>query len=263
MKWMFKTPRGMKMEDAFQMAAEAGYDGVEIQLYDLPDGEKWRQELKELVKKAGLAVTVHAPSGDINLTSTNQGIRRESVRQACETIRLAKELGAEAVTIHPGRLSSARETSEQQLVWMEEAAWKFSELSRQEQIFVGIENMELRSKEIYTSFEALNELLAHCPGEYMGITLDFSHLYTVDKAMDISGLHHPVRNVHISQCVGDKPHFGLGAKGGQLSVKNCLEALKRIGYEGTVVVEAKDGKSLEAAKRNVEILRKTEADCTA
>lgn len=258
MKWMFKTPRGMKLDDAMRLAAEAGYDGAEIQLYDLPDDRGWMCETVKRIRETGFPVTVHAPSGDINLSSSNQGIRRESFRQVQETIRLAGELGALAVTIHPGRLSSMRETGEKQIGWMEEAFIRLAEQAEREQVVIGMENMELRPKEIYTSIESMNRLLDLHSGACSGLTLDFAHLYTVDREMTLSELRHRICNVHISQCVGGKAHFGLTAEGGEISVKACIEKLRKIRYEGTVVIEAKDSGSLEAARNNLRLLKAAE-----
>ena len=36
MKWMLKTPRGKDLREGLELAAEAGYDGAEIQIYDAP-----------------------------------------------------------------------------------------------------------------------------------------------------------------------------------------------------------------------------------
>ena len=111
MKWMLKTPRGKDLREGLELAKEAGYDGAEIQIYDAPGGEAWEKLVRNEAERLGLLISVHAPSGDINLSSSNSGIRRESLSQVLDTIRSAAAVGAMSVTVHPGRLSSMRETS--------------------------------------------------------------------------------------------------------------------------------------------------------
>lgn len=259
MKWMLKTPRGMELEKALDLAKKSGYDGAEIQLYDLPDKEQWRKDFTEQLREAekrGMIVAIHAPSGDINLSSSNQGIRRESMRQIEETVRLAAEVKAASVTVHPGRLSSMREQREKQYGWMDEACRKVARLAKVERVHVGFENMELRPKEVFTSLRKLCGLLEPYRNPYIGVTLDFSHLWTVDQKLELSDLSQPIQNVHISQCVGGTPHYGLSVQDGELPLSHCLKLLRDRGYRGTVVVEAKDNVSEEGARANLEELRK-------
>ncbi len=265
MKWMLKTPRGMGLEEALLMAEQCGYDGAEIQLYDFPGGARWRPQFLAAAGRArerGLLLAVHGPSGDINLSSSNEGIRKESLRQARETIFLAREAGAAAVTVHPGRLSSMREEKSRQYGWMEEACGELAGLAEELQIPIGFENMEKRPKEVFTSPELLNRLLTPFRNPFLGVTLDFAHLWTVDPGLDLSGLALPIVNVHISQCVEGAPHFGLSHPGGELPLSRCFALLKAGGYEGTVVVEAKDNVTREGAGANLEVLRRTWASFT-
>lgn len=245
----------MEYEKAIELALLAGYDGVEIQLYDFPDGIRWKNHLINALYQSGMIATIHSPSGDINLSSSNRGIREESLRQIKETIYLAKELGALSVTVHPGRLSSVREKKAQQILWMEEAFLSIIEFAEKEQVFIGFENMEARAKETYIYLEHINQLLDKKQSDFSGITLDFAHLYTVDPTLNLASLRYPIQNVHISQCVQGKPHFRLDAAEGQLSISSCLRALQQIGYDKTVVIEAKDNSSFEDAKRNLQLLQ--------
>lgn len=265
MKWMLKTPRGMGLEKALLLAEQCGYDGAEIQLYDFPDGKVWRSQFQRTAEKAGergLLLAVHAPSGDINLSSSNEGIRKESLRQVRETVFLARGAGAAAVTIHPGRLSSVREEKRRQYGWMEEACRELAGLAEELQIPIGFENMEKRPKEVFTSLEMLNSLLEPFRNPFLGVTLDFAHLWTADPGLELSALSLPVVNVHISQCVGGAPHFGLSHPGGELPLFRCFSLLKAGNYEGTVVVEAKDNVTEEGARANLEVLRRTWASFT-
>ena len=254
MKWMLKTPRGKDLREGLELAKEAGYDGAEIQIYDVPGGEAWEKLVRNEAERLGLLISVHAPSGDINLSSSNSGIRRESLSQVLDTIRSAAAVGAMSVTVHPGRLSSMRENRERQLSWMQEACGIISDLAGEFRINVGFENMEQRAKEVYTSIRLLDKLIGE-RNSYTGMTLDLAHLFTVDPDMDITGLRSMIMNVHISQYVKGSPHHSLMDPEGELSVSGCLRMIMDHGYDGTVAVEAKDDLGLSAARANLEILK--------
>ena len=68
-------------------------------------GEEGRRKLKEYVRKLPF-VTVHGTPFDLNIAANNPGIREESIRQYEEAMDLARELGSEVCTYHPGRPSS-------------------------------------------------------------------------------------------------------------------------------------------------------------
>ncbi|CCU83876.1 hypothetical protein [Mesotoga sp. HF07.pep.5.2.highcov] len=57
-----------------------------------------RETLDDLVLKR----TVNSPSRDVNITSSNPGIRRESMQQSIEALEIAAQLEAIVVTVHPG-----------------------------------------------------------------------------------------------------------------------------------------------------------------
>lgn len=255
MKWMLKIPRNMEIKKAMDLVSQAGYDGAEIQLYDLPKSREWKNNLRELVSAYGLKIALHAPSGDLNLTSANTGIRRESLRQMEESIALASELRACVVTLHPGRLSSQRENPLEKICLMEEIMQKIAALADGYEMEVGIENMERRAKEIFTSLDMLDTLVGTCASERVGITLDFAHLFTVAHSVKLGALAAALKNVHISQCVEGISHYSLCVPGGQISIGRCLSLLKKRGYDGTVVVEAKDNLSKEKAEENLLALK--------
>jgi sugar phosphate isomerase/epimerase len=66
-----------------------------------------RRELRRLLE-GFKRISMHAPLGGASLASMNPGIWREATREYLETIRLAHELGAELVVIHPGEVRDWR-----------------------------------------------------------------------------------------------------------------------------------------------------------
>jgi sugar phosphate isomerase/epimerase len=60
------------------------------------------QATRETLDDLGLKRTVNSPSRDVNITSSNPGIRRESMQQSIEALEIAAQLEATVVTVHPG-----------------------------------------------------------------------------------------------------------------------------------------------------------------
>src|SRR3990167_8983127 len=72
----------------------------------------WRDDdgqLLERLRKSGLGLSVHGPIGDINITSSNRGIREESLRQVLHGVEEAAKMGAKVITVHPGYLTSRQD----------------------------------------------------------------------------------------------------------------------------------------------------------
>jgi sugar phosphate isomerase/epimerase len=110
--------------DIFEIADLLGQNdlGIEIHLNDFdmelgtPDpfvqGGVWprtfdeqkRKKLKEVVAKMPV-VTVHGTPYDINVAANNPALREESIRQYEEAMDLARDIGSDTVTYHPGKPS--------------------------------------------------------------------------------------------------------------------------------------------------------------
>jgi sugar phosphate isomerase/epimerase len=90
-------------------AASLGLKYVEIRSerpYALPQdmGEREVEKIREQLASLALEVIVHSAVYDINIASLNPLIRKASIRQTIESVRLAGKIGAKIVVIHPGRL---------------------------------------------------------------------------------------------------------------------------------------------------------------
>ena len=60
---------------------------------------------REYASKFQMETFIHSCSWDLNLVSLNEGIRQASVQEVVASMRLAKELGAAEVTVHPGHMT--------------------------------------------------------------------------------------------------------------------------------------------------------------
>lgn len=234
------TIRGFSVMDSIDVAVKAGCGGIEIQTDYLPETESERAEIFAYARQQGLYVSLHGPSSDINISSLNRGVRQESIRQIKEAIRIAKCYDVEKLTIHPGRLSSARENVEDKWKVMLESVREIAEYAKQMKVHVGIENMEKRKKELVYTISDLNRFAEIAAGNpYFGVTLDFCHFATNGIfAPELDQLQLLVKNVHISQCIDGKPHYALD-EDGQIDFSNVSAMLRAIGYKGSITMEIK------------------------
>jgi len=98
------------LNDVIAIAESLHYEGVEV----------WAEHyVRDRAKKSRLAFgksslifTLHAFSFDVNITSMNGRIRRESMRQMFDSLNYAYEIGARCMVVHPGRISSSKDLSE-------------------------------------------------------------------------------------------------------------------------------------------------------
>ncbi len=133
------------LETIFHGISASGLDTVEFWL-ETPSFWTTGQSVPELIETLSeypslLPITVHAPVLDLNPVSINPGIAAFSVESACEAIRVADQLQAEVITIHPGRRTAKRPPSAADMhrfsLYMEAVEAQ----SRDVSVTIAIENM--------------------------------------------------------------------------------------------------------------------------
>lgn len=66
----------------------------------------------ELLKSFNLKYSIHSPTTDINLASLNRTIQKASISEIKNSIKIANELDADIVVVHPGGFSFLGEPCE-------------------------------------------------------------------------------------------------------------------------------------------------------
>ena len=82
-----------------------GFDGIELWAQQFFARGYDTQEYLRLQALYPLRTCVHSCSWDLNLASMNQGIREMSIKQVEASMRLAAELEAMELTVHPGHMT--------------------------------------------------------------------------------------------------------------------------------------------------------------
>jgi sugar phosphate isomerase/epimerase len=212
--------------DAFAIAAELGYDGVEVMI--------WKDEvsqdaaaLRRLAQHYDMPiVAVHAPT----LLVAQRVWGREPGPKLDRSCELALDVGARTVVLHPP------------FRWQREYAAGFAEGVAAREARYGL---SLAVENMYPWRARQREVLAYLPGwdplpqPYRNVTLDLSHAATagVDGLELAQALGDRLAHLHLADGGGSaKDEHLVPGRGGQPCV-GVLEQLAAQGFSGSVVVE--------------------------
>jgi len=230
------------------VAHRLAYAGVEIWAEHLWERGERPQRLRSLAKRHGLTISVHGPICEVNVTSRNPGIRRESRRQYGRALDDAVELGASVVVLHPGSLSPGHEATDGYWDALVEYLNALGEAAAQRGVKVGVEHMEKRPREYVTSPCHVVRLLRTVASPSLGLTLDIAHLLFSGQTANLAALAPHVVGVHISGSTRTQPHVPL--REGIYDLRPSLRALSTF-YDGVVVIEGRvPGREMETVQSN-------------
>ncbi len=230
--WFFQE---YSVVEALEHIRDAGFSVAEIWMEHLWNSGESPEHIAEYARKSGLELTLHSASYDVNITSTNTGIRKESLRQVEQSIVTAKRLGVQTVVVHPGRLTSSKEDVDSCWPRLEEAFSLIDRWACRENVMVGIEAMEKRPKEIYMLPEHIERMMGMGLSK-LGVTLDIAHTFTHGKPVEyIQQLRKDwIVHAHLSDGSRKVTHLPLGQ--GEIDLPAALQALQQL-YNGRVVIE--------------------------
>jgi sugar phosphate isomerase/epimerase len=202
----------------------------------------WRDDQGDLCKRlrrSGLSLSVHGPIGDLNITSSNRGIREESIRQVLRGIEEGAEMGARVITIHPGYLTGRQDKAVDIWEMQVSALTRFASRGKQLGLVVAMETMEKRNKEVVIHPAIANQIVDAVNMENFGVTFDISHAHTVMDVVEFIHALKKISHIHISDTKNGKVHVLMGQ--GEISFGPVLRALKQK-YDGALVIEGWDPK---------------------
>lgn len=238
------------------LAGELGYDGVEVWIDDLVRSATAPSTVRADAARRGLPLSVHAPSYDLNPTSTNRGIREESIRQVLDALETTAALGAGVITVHPGQLSGRADLAED--YWPVQVSFFRSvyERAKSAGVQAAAEHMERGAKLIFGTPQdvvRLREALAADDARF-GYTLDVAHCHThaIGVAEFIATAGMPV-HVHLSDASARKTHHAAMGEG-ETDIAGALADLVAVGYPGAIAIEGTArGRAREVAASNLAI----------
>ncbi|MGA6163391.1 sugar phosphate isomerase/epimerase family protein [Amycolatopsis magusensis] len=232
----------LKAGAGFELAADLGYDGVEVMVWVDPVSQDVG-ELRKLSKRTGVPVlSVHSPS----LLITQRVWSPDPVIRLRRSVEAAEELGARTVVVHPPFRWQRR--------YGDGFADLVAELEDASGVAIAVENMFKvrppgRNRDARVS--AFRPSIDPTDVGYRNYTLDLSH--TAAAGMDPialagrmgAGLTH----VHLADGTGvPKDEHLVPGRGGQPCAE-LLELLLRTGFDGQVVLEINTRRAVEPARR--------------
>ena len=202
---------------------------------------------REALDSYGMKATVHAPFSDVNIASFNDRIRSASLKIIRETLELSAELGALAVTIHPGHCSPVSVKNRREYLGIHrESLRKIARWSEEYGVKVGVENMPR-----FPILDAQNcdRLAKIIEGVEIGVTFDVGHLNTTtrnfDRFLELFGDR--IVHVHLHDNSGERDeHLPIGD--GTVPWRRVLPKLPDV----TMALEMNDP---ELARRSLEFLK--------
>lgn len=232
---------------AFELAARAGYDGLELMVDDRWD-TRHADYLTGLIEQVGLpALSVHGPFSSLRIA----GWPNDDVARVEETVALAQAIGARVVNLHlpfrvrdlgitlagrrwtvpiPGATADQRRYGQ----WLVDGG--LAALQEKTQVRIVVENLPVRRflGRRYSPF-AMNSWEEI--GAFPRICLDTTHCGTAGT--DILAVYRRmsdrIAHVHLSDFHDGREHLSTGH--GSMPLAELLQLLAARSYPGTVVVE--------------------------
>jgi len=205
------------------------------------------KEFRDLLPSYDLHYSIHAPICDINIASISDPVRKASMKETLDTVKVANRLGIDRVTVHPGLSSmSVRGIDYRYLAHAKESMKALDAAQKEYGVSLAIENMPNAYFFLGRTAAELNEIV---DGTELGICFDIGHANTtgqIDDMIDTFGDR--ITNIHIHDNGGQKDeHLTIG----EGSV-DFPKVLKKLGfYDRNYVIESK---SYESAAESQSVL---------
>jgi sugar phosphate isomerase/epimerase len=211
------------------------------------------RELTAAIKQVGCPITVHAPYKGYNIASSDPVEKQRSLAAVLRAVALASQLGANILTVHPGRPAHLKNSPR---FWTEQAkAFRvIAEAALVVKVMIAIENLE--DSDNISAADDLWKLSGMLEIENIGTTLDIAHFVVAHPSEEWHFAKFPnVLNVHLSDIIPGKTHAPLGQ--GNLRIAQALNKLLVAGYSGPLVIEGRaPGRELETVRANMEFLKR-------
>jgi len=228
--------------DAFAMAADLGYDGVEVMVWTdaLSQNAAALSRLAEYHDTPVLAI--HAPT----LLVTQRVWGREPWAKLERSCEMAHAVGARTVVVHPP------------FRWQREYAAEFvagiAALSERTGVTLAVENM-------YPWRARQREMLAYAPSwdpvdlPYPDVTLDLSHTATAgqDGLERAQRLGDRLAHLHLADGLGSAKDEHLVPGRGSQPCDAVLGLLAELSWTGTVVVEVNTRRARTREEREADL----------
>jgi sugar phosphate isomerase/epimerase len=227
---------------AFEIAAELGFDGVEVMVWTDPVSQD-PDALRGLADRFGIPIlAIHAPC----LLLTQRVWTTDPWTKLLRAQEAAERVGAATVVVHPP------------FRWQRDYARTFvtglARMKDETDVEFAVENMfpwRARNREVAAYLPHWDLLELDTPAT----TLDLSHTAVSgsDALTTIDALGDRLRHLHLADGIGsNKDEHLVPGRGGQ-PCADVLERLARTGYDGNVVLEVNTRRAVNRDEREADL----------
>ncbi|WP_292459714.1 sugar phosphate isomerase/epimerase [Methanothermococcus sp.] len=151
---------------------------------------------------------LHAPTIELNPSSTNDYVYEASIKETIWSINLAKLYGAKYITIHPGKRPTKRPPREKEYIKFYKYLDVVLDYAKKNGITLCLENLPKKTNYICYSSQEMEEVLNKYTIKNLKMTLDFAHAKEETQNF-VDKLNQYIKNIHISGVVDGKDHYPL------------------------------------------------------
>jgi sugar phosphate isomerase/epimerase len=197
-------------------------------------------KLREIGKLYDLEYTVHAPFADINIASPTEIMLKASMKRLTQSINYSSDLEARTWVLHPG-MKTGIGSFYPNADWKQniESIKQLTEIANSHGLNVAVENLPGKYWFLMSTPEEFLRFYSES-GLDIGIVFDIAHAHLENLTeMFLEKVPQKIVHIHVSDNFGEVDnHFGIGH--GNINYSKFAETLKKIGYDGKLVIESSD-----------------------
>jgi 5-keto-L-gluconate epimerase len=226
-----------RVEDAFELAAELGYDGVELHLRSPSDIEL--KAVRALQEKHGLGVPtigtgMAAGEDGLTFSDPDSEVRRRAVARVTEHIRLAATIGS-AVTIGliRGKLGTDQQREARRSAILD-CVQQCCSLATAEGVTLFLEPLNRYEADDLRTLDQAAEMIRELNAPNLKLLADIYHMNIeeVDITASLRRYAAVLGHVHLVDSNREVPGHG------HVDIRAILQSLVAINYQGYVCFEA-------------------------
>jgi sugar phosphate isomerase/epimerase len=239
------------LRDFTEFADRNGFQVIELTTMPLMSA-KVLAEISTDIKKTisrFCKVTYHLPIHEINICALQQGIRREAIEETKRHIDICEKVGIYNVVMHPGTFDAMPKwyaiMGDRVRMIAEKSVLEIYAYCKDRSIQLSLENLH-RNEPLFNRPEEFQTFM----DKGLGLVLDTVHAFvsTVDPTDFIKRFPNNITEIHLTDGIEADPvtHYAIGQ--GQVDCLAVLEELKKINFEGPIIIEVESKKDLISSK---------------
>jgi sugar phosphate isomerase/epimerase len=194
--------------------------------------------LRKIAEKRNIEFMVHSPFADINIATPSPVLKKAVMKRLEKSMLHSSQLQSRLWIFHPGlktAVTSFYPGSDWQLNM--DSVRRIQEIAEKRDVEVAIENVPEPFPFVLKSVEDFSRFYAELKDD-LGMTLDVGHAHLNGQIQAfIKAFPDKIVHVHVSDNKGNyDAHLGIGY--GNIDWQGVAKALRRIGYNGTVMLES-------------------------